>query len=215
MQPEQLAGCAVVLTVTVLTLRWMFRVDKGGEVSESRTSSSGVDNEPPVNSEHVHLVKTVFPHLESSAIAYDLQKTKNVDATIENALRGQPLPLPPRNSSLYARFPLSAGAGASSHSGETTPSHEVTSNVSSGSSASSLASNEHRSLIETYNLSSRISSSDNSSSSTGNEEVRNRSKLPSSKKEREELFRKRKEEMILAARKRMEGKIKGEKQDKN
>ncbi|EPY49968.1 CUE domain-containing protein Cue1/4 family protein [Schizosaccharomyces cryophilus OY26] len=211
MQTEQLAGCAVLITVAVFTIRWIFSADKSSHTNVRNLGAS--ESAHPVNSEQVNMIKTVFPNIESVAIAYDLQKTGSADATIENAISSQNLPLPPRGSALYTRFPLSPGSDLSTHTSAADSANrnqvaqtEEGRNVQGNASTSGAS----KSLIDKYGLSSRLNDSDMSTSSSSSNNVAvsvHRQRFPNSKKEREELFRRRKEEMIIAARKRMEEKM--------
>ncbi|WBW74726.1 Hrd1 ubiquitin ligase complex, CUE domain protein Cue1 [Schizosaccharomyces osmophilus] len=211
MQTEQVAGCAVLITVAALTIRWIFSTDKSSHTNVHNPGA--LDSGHAVNSEQVNMIKSVFPNIETSAIAYDLQKTGSVDATIENAIASQNLPLPPRESVLYTRFPLTPGSDLNNHALVTNSANREEAAQTGQSpdgvgSASTL--DASKSLIDKYGLSSRLKDTSSSSSSSPSKNVSvhvYRQKFPNSKKEREELFRRRKEEMIIAARKRMEEKI--------
>ncbi|EPX71864.1 CUE domain-containing protein Cue1/4 family protein [Schizosaccharomyces octosporus yFS286] len=213
MQTEQVAGCAILLTVAALTIRWIFSTDKSSHTSVRNPGA--LDSGHAVNSEQVNMIKSVFPNIESVAIAYDLQKTGSVDTTIENAIASQNLPLPARDSALYSRFPLSPGSDLANHSpmsNNVNPEQVAQTGQSSSTVVNPSMSDVSKSLVDKYGLSSRLNDTNNTSSSsslkTASEPVQ-RQKFPNSKKEREELFRRRKEEMIIAARKRMEQKIAG------
>ncbi|EEB06025.1 CUE domain-containing protein Cue1/4 family protein [Schizosaccharomyces japonicus yFS275] len=177
MQTEQVAGAIVLLTVAAFTLKWVF---------SSNSKSPATFRSPAVSHEfrdNVFRIHTMFPVVSAAAIAYDLQHTNSADQTIDNILSRQTLPEPP------AEWPLNQLFAEAPVNQEATEEHRHDSLSSTG--------NSKPSLIEKYNLTARLSES---FVDTDNKPV----KFPSTKQERERLFRKRKEDAILRARKRME-----------
>ncbi|CAO3571986.1 unnamed protein product [Mortierella alpina] len=121
----------------------------------------------------VETVRAMFPHIPTAAIHYDLQKTGSVEQTCDNILRDGTLPMPPA-----PRPP--------------TPPAPSTSSTSGSSSATSQSVNGN--LVQRFQL----------------QEAAERNVVPDepskvwadSAEKRQEVFKSRKEFMVLQARKR-------------
>ncbi|KAL9598062.1 MAG: hypothetical protein Q9219_004756 [cf. Caloplaca sp. 3 TL-2023] len=125
----------------------------------------------------------MFPQLSRRDIQWDLQLNGgSVQATTERVLSGRGLARPPPSFQ-----PLPSPASSSTTATRTPPAPKST----------------HPDLITRYRLESRISQSDNRSES----EEKEKAKAPTwgqTRAERQALLQKRKDEMVLAARRRME-----------
>ncbi|KAG9322965.1 hypothetical protein KVV02_007245 [Mortierella alpina] len=123
----------------------------------------------------VETVRAMFPHIPTAAIHYDLQKTGSVEQTCDNILRDGTLPMPP------APRP---------------PTPPATSTSSTSTSGSSSATNQsvNGNLVQRFQL----------------QEAAERNVVPDepskvwadSAEKRQEVFKSRKEFMVLQARKR-------------
>lgn len=135
------------------------------------------DRRRAVTPEMVQTVQQMFPHIPPAAIHYDLQRTGSVQVTCDKILSEGDLPIPPPNFPIplqYQPQPSPADRG-------------------SGSSSSSSASASRPSLVNRFNLSSKLSS-----------EVAEPPKVwEATAEKRQRLLQMRKEAMILAARKKM------------
>ncbi|KAF9027065.1 hypothetical protein BGZ52_004872 [Haplosporangium bisporale] len=120
----------------------------------------------------VETVRSMFPHVPTAAIHYDLQKTGSVEQTCDNILRDGSLPMPP------APRP---------------PTPPTTASSSSSSAAGSSVTNGN--LVQRFKL----------------QEAAEKNYVPEepskvwgdSAEKRQEVFKSRKEFMVLQARKRM------------
>ncbi|KAG0347901.1 hypothetical protein BG004_006620 [Podila humilis] len=120
----------------------------------------------------VETVRSMFPHVPTAAIHYDLQKTGSVEQTCDNILRDGSLPMPP------APRPATPPTATAS---------------SSSSSAGSSAANGN--LVQRFKLQDAVEK---------NYVPEEPTKVwGDSAEKRQEVFKSRKEFMVLQARKRM------------
>ncbi|KAG0372992.1 hypothetical protein BGX24_012318 [Mortierella sp. AD032] len=167
----------IVIVIIFMVFRWLSASgdDQGPRQGQGRNR---IPTRPParlVNPEMVETVRAMFPHIPTAAIHYDLQKTGSVEQTCDNILRDGTLPMPP------APRP------------QTPPTAAATSAAASGSSTgSSHATNGN--LVQRFKL----------------QEAADKNIVPDeptkvwadSAEKRQEVFKSRKEFMVLQARKR-------------
>ena len=171
-----------VALVGFLAIRWY--LNKPPSASAPSTSSRGRQ----VDVSKVDQVSAMFPQLDRRTIAWDLHRNGgSVSATTERALTGRGLDTPPPSFQPNLLSPTTAAQGTSSGTGSTPRKPPST----------------HPDLITRYNLQSRISGK-------GKEPVpseeQQRSAWSSDKAARADGLKRRREEMILAARRKMEEK---------
>ncbi|GAB7345088.1 hypothetical protein MBLNU457_3491t1 [Dothideomycetes sp. NU457] len=178
---------AVVL-VGFFAIRWFLS-------SSSSTQSSSRNAGRQINPAHVDQVMSMFPQLDRRTVMWDLQRNGgSVQATTERVLSGRSLDTPP--PSFQPQITQSAT--------QTLPATRPTSSTDA----------PLPDLITRYNLSSKISSSSGVDPGTASDSSPSPSASGSkagwsqNKSERAELLKKRREDMILAARRKMEAKEK-------
>ncbi|GAM90241.1 hypothetical protein ANO11243_082830 [Dothideomycetidae sp. 11243] len=174
-----------VLVVGFLVVRWFFS-SSSGQSPGSRASGR------QINPAHVEQIHQMFPQLDRRAIMWDLRRNgDSVEATTERALSGRALPQPPPSfQPELPAAPAMASASASRQAEAKTPLPD---------------------LITRYNLGSRVNASEEAGRSqveTESSTSTKQSGWSQSKTERSELMRRRKEEMVLAARRKLEAKDK-------
>ncbi|KAF9922887.1 hypothetical protein FBU30_006984 [Linnemannia zychae] len=170
----------IVIVIIFMVFRWL---SASGEDQPRPTQGRGrIPTRPParlVNPEMVETVRAMFPHIPTAAIHYDLQKTGSVEQTCDNILRDGTLPMPP------APRP------------QTPPTTATTSVAPSGSSTGSSSGSNH---TVNGNLVQRFKLQDAAEKNFVPEEP---SKVwADSAEKRQEVFKSRKEFMVLQARKR-------------
>ncbi|KAG2226708.1 hypothetical protein INT45_001055 [Circinella minor] len=165
----------VAVFLILVALRWML-----GGSQQLPGQQPGQRRAPARRPQHratpqmVEMVRNVFPNIPVAAIVADLQRTGSVETTIDNALRDGGLPLPP---------PV------------TPPSPPSNSNGSSSSSGAQKPSN-YTNLMNRY----KIDAETKDSSSEPEEPAKIWENSPD---KRQETLRKRKEFMVLQARRKM------------
>ncbi|KAF2235623.1 hypothetical protein EV356DRAFT_531782 [Viridothelium virens] len=182
-----------VLLVGFLAVRWYFSSPDPNGGGSSRGSNTGRTR--PVDPAQVEQVAQMFPQLSRRDIMWDLQRNGgSVQATTERVLGGRSLEVPPPS---FQPRDLTSSAPTSSSPPSSTP--------------RSL----HPDLITRYNLASKISSQQTSGNSPASSSNATTSQgqgqgqgWSQNKNERQQLLQRRREEMILAARRKMEEKDK-------
>ncbi|PLB33454.1 CUE domain-containing protein [Aspergillus candidus] len=163
--------------VSFFVIRWFLNRDEPG-AGGSRSRGNGVD---PAQ---VAQISQMFPQLGIRDIAWDLQRNGgNVAATTERILIGRGLEVPPPSFQPQINLPT----------GTTAPPPPT--------SATAPKPNA-QDLISRYNLSSKVTGE---SAETASTESKNA--WSQNKDERQRLLQKRRDDMILAARKRMMQKV--------
>ncbi|KAF2092825.1 hypothetical protein NA57DRAFT_49576 [Rhizodiscina lignyota] len=173
-----------------------FRSPSSNSPSSTSAASGGhrpAHNGSRVNPAHVEQVAQMFPQLNRRNIMWDLQRNGgSVQATTERVLSGRSLEVPPPSFQPILPQPSTS-----------TPTRPASSQPRKPS---------HPDLITRYNLSSKVSSSAETSSSAATPSegtgAQKRPAWSANKAERQALLQKRREEMILAARRKMEEKDK-------
>ncbi|KAF9953980.1 hypothetical protein BGZ70_010697 [Mortierella alpina] len=166
----------IAIVIIFMVYRWLSASGEGSQPSrqgQNRGRMTPRTQARLVNPEMVETVRAMFPHIPTAAIHYDLQKTGSVEQTCDNILRDGTLPMPPA-----PRPP--------------TPPAPSTSSTSGSSSATSQSVNGN--LVQRFQL----------------QEAAERNVVPDepskvwadSAEKRQEVFKSRKEFMVLQARKR-------------
>ncbi|KAF9990248.1 hypothetical protein BGZ75_002881 [Mortierella antarctica] len=168
----------IAIVIIFMVYRWLSASGEGSQTNrqgQSRGRMTPRTQARLVNPEMVETVRAMFPHIPTAAIHYDLQKTGSVEQTCDNILRDGTLPMPP------APRP---------------PTPPATSTSSTSTSGSSSATNQsvNGNLVQRFQL----------------QEAAERNVVPDepskvwadSAEKRQEVFKSRKEFMVLQARKR-------------
>ncbi|KAK3847168.1 MAG: hypothetical protein J3R72DRAFT_432042 [Linnemannia gamsii] len=167
----------IVIVIIFMVFRWLSASgeDQGPRQGQGRNR---IPTRPParlVNPEMVETVRAMFPHIPTAAIHYDLQKTGSVEQTCDNILRDGTLPMPPAPR---PQTPPTAATTSAAASGSTTGSSHAT----------------NGNLVQRFKL----------------QEAADKNIVPDeptkvwadSAEKRQEVFKSRKEFMVLQARKR-------------
>ncbi|CZT17670.1 related to AMFR protein [Ramularia collo-cygni] len=167
-----------VAVVGFLALRWF--MNKPGSPSAPSPAAR-----PVLDINKINQVSAVFPQLDRREIAWDLHRNGgNVSATTERVLGGRGLEAAP--PSFRPNIPAAPVA--------------QTAAASTGAKSPSAA---HRDLIQRYGLQSRVGGKGKEAVAS---EEQKKGGWSSDKNARAEALKKRREDMILAARRKMEAK---------
>ncbi|KAG0234091.1 hypothetical protein BGW41_001228 [Actinomortierella wolfii] len=139
----------------------------------------------------IDTVKAMFPHIPVAAIQYDLQKTGSVELTCENVLRDGTLPMPPS----------SRPSTPSSASGSTIGRNAGVGSSTGAAGSSSTATASGSSTSQNVNLLHRYGLSDHAARNYVPEEPTK--EWADTAEKRQQIFKSRKEFMILQARKKL------------
>lgn len=171
-----------VAVVGFLALRWFMNKPSDGPSPRAPASSRNA-----VDITKINHVSNVFPQIDRRSIAWDLQRNGgNVTATIERLLGGRGLETPP--PSFRPNIPAAPATAQ--------PATAASSGVKTSNGA-------HQDLIQRYGLQSRV---DGKGKEPVASEEQTKGGWSSDKKARAEALKRRREEMILAARRKMEAK---------
>ncbi|EEP77418.1 conserved hypothetical protein [Uncinocarpus reesii 1704] len=171
--------------VSFFVIRWFFsRGDGTGDAS-----GSDRNGRPRVDPAQVEQVVQMFPQLSRRDVMWDLQRNGgSVAATTERVLSGRGLENPP--PSFQPNIPAAQSPASTATSSSPPPSKRPTED-----------------LITRYNLSSRLHediSGDTSAVDSGSGTIlRSENAWSQNKSERQRLLQKRRDDMILAARRKM------------
>ncbi|KAF9564561.1 hypothetical protein EC968_004474 [Mortierella alpina] len=168
----------IAIVIIFMVYRWLSASGEGSQPDrqgQNRGRMTPRTQARLVNPEMVETVRSMFPHIPTAAIHYDLQKTGSVEQTCDNILRDGTLPMPPA-----PRPP--------------TPPAASTSSTSTSGSSSATSQSVNGNLVQRFKL----------------EEAAERNVVPEepskvwadSAEKRQEVFKSRKEFMVLQARKR-------------
>ncbi|KAF2484903.1 hypothetical protein BDY17DRAFT_292571 [Neohortaea acidophila] len=178
-----------VALVGFLAIRWF--LNKPSTTTTS-SSSSSTSRGRSIDVSKVEQVSAMFPQLDRRTIAWDLHRNGgNVAATTERVLAGRGLESPP--PSFQPNLPLPAGSSSTTGAG-----------AAGGNGGGAVKRHNafgQPDLITRYNLQSRISGKGKEAVPS---EEQQRNAWSADKSARAEGLRKRREEMILAARRKME-----------
>lgn len=191
-----------VLGVAFIFLRWLIAPippQLPNELNEALANSANNSNRPSNNSnpatnnnanrrprrevsdDMIEVVQTIAPQLTRGQIRMDLERSGSVEVTMERYMETGSLPFPP---------------------GESTATQNYQSDISEHSQATKK---EPENLIDKYDLKSKIKDDEDE----GIEDI-DENKWGSSKEERSSLLNKKREEMILQARKRLASQLQNE-----
>ncbi|KJE01253.1 hypothetical protein I311_05118 [Cryptococcus gattii NT-10] len=177
---EDIIAIIILISAVYLFVKWLIGTKSGNALD------GGIRGVTPSMVETVH---SAFPHIPVPNIVYHLSRTRSAQATSEEILERGMLPPPPPTFSIPASLiPTVASQPAP---------------TSSSNNTNTKAANARtQSLIDRYNLSSRLPSHKGKEKAEG-EPAHMDNKWEESKEKRELGLRERKEKMILEARKRM------------
>ncbi|POS81246.1 CUE domain-containing protein [Diaporthe helianthi] len=188
-----LPSLVVILVLSGLIVRYLFFSSPGGNNNQQgpRDSLSQMRQREAA----VERIQQMFPQVDRRTILWDLQRNGgSVAATTEKILSGR-METPPIT---FQPPPLPGSNGASS---------------SSSSSATGARKAPEKpaqpNLIQRYNLEDKVKQQEGEAEGSG--EAAGKKSWSNSKDERQSLLQKRRDEMILAARRKMEAKIAAEK----
>lgn len=183
--------------------------------SPSGTSSSRRNLRPvtlnrrTVTPDMIEVVKAMAPNLTDEQIEFDLQRTGNIELTVERYLANGSLPFPPNyNMRSNAARPSASSSAANS-------SEHVIGSSASSSSANISTEKSKNSLIDRYNLSDKLESFEiptlSSDETSENPFKTEKIEWSGNSQTRQNNLKKQREMMILKARKNLEKKLKEEK----
>lgn len=176
-----------VALVGFFALRWFLNKPTSPSTPSSSSSSR---NARQVDVAKVDQVSSMFPQLDRRTIAWDLHRNGgNVAGTTERILSGRALDAPPPTYQPSLQSPAAAAAERS------------------GAGASVEAKSSKPDLITRYGLQSKVGGKGKEPVAS---EEQKRSAWSSDKMARAEGLKRRREEMILEARRKMEAKEQGE-----
>ncbi|KAI4103619.1 MAG: hypothetical protein LQ339_004148 [Xanthoria mediterranea] len=178
-QTLNLPSLVFVVILVGLSIRYFFFSPSSS--TDTRSSNRGRGADPA----HVDQILQMFPQLNRRDIQWDLQRNGgSVQATTERVLGGRGLERPPPSFQPVQPPPSS------------TPTRP----------APPPPKSSHPDLITRYNLASRISAASQPEGAAPEEEEASKPQVTwsQSKAERQALLQKRREDMVLAARRKME-----------
>ena len=178
-----------VVVVGFLAIRWFF--NKPSTPSTSNPSTSSRAGGRQIDLTKIAQVSAMFPQLDRRTIAWDLQRNGgSVAATTERVLMGRGLEAPP--PSFQPNLPAAETA------------------VGSSSGVGRKAQPSQPDLITRYNLQAKVGGKGKEAvMSEEQEQEMRRSAWSADKTSRAENLKRRREEMVLAARRKMEAKEAG------
>ncbi|CDZ98069.1 CUE1, KIS4 [Phaffia rhodozyma] len=191
---EDAIGIIVAVAVIYVAYSWVSKRATSTQVRPSGPPVFGQGILRGVSEPMVDTVSSAFPDIPRENIMYDLSKTRNPQITVEKILTTGILPPPPPGM-----FPASE------------PSHPPARPNANVSSATTSHATPTPTLLERYNLQSRVSSVKGKERAVDevdpidNQSVvgSNAAKWESTAKEREDSLKKRKEAMVLEARRKL------------
>ncbi|KAI9472016.1 MAG: hypothetical protein EXX96DRAFT_582606 [Benjaminiella poitrasii] len=176
----------VAVFFILIALRWLLGGNQGNNNPSQQGQRHTTTNMPRrvqhrVTPQMIEMVRAMFPDIPTAAIQADLQRTGSVETTVDNALRDGGLPLP---ASMIAHQQGSSSSAAVNNTNSVS-----TSSIATGSNSRSK-SPSHSNLVQRYMI------------DVHNEANEEPPKVwESSPDKRQEILRKRKEYMVLQARK--------------
>ncbi|KAB8073809.1 hypothetical protein BDV29DRAFT_174787 [Aspergillus leporis] len=177
-----ISSLLTLAVVSFFVIRWFLKRD--GEAGEGSGRSRARRN--VVDPAQVEQISQMFPQLSTRDIMWDLQRNGgNVAATTERILTGRGLETPPPSFQPQAAIPQAS-----------TP-------ATQNATTSAASKSDGQDLISRYNLGAKVASENAQAT-----QLSAQSGWSQNKDERQRLLQKRRDDMILAARKRMEQKVK-------
>ncbi|KAE8144781.1 hypothetical protein BDV25DRAFT_166070 [Aspergillus avenaceus] len=175
-----ISSLLTLAVVSFFVIRWFFKRDGDAGEGTGRSRARGNVIDPA----QVEQLSQMFPQLSTRDIIWDLQRNGgNVAATTERILNGRGLETPPPSFQPQINIPRASMPAAQT----------------AATTAASKA--DGQDLISRYNLATKIAAENNEATQTS------ASGWSQNKEERQRLLQKRRDDMILAARKRMEQKV--------
>lgn len=197
------------VVVAFVVIRWFITsetVEGGGEGGANAAGGDGQQqqgpatrtrnlqpvqlNRRPVTQDMVDVVLQIAPHLTPEQVRFDLERTGNIEETVNRALADGNLPFPP-GMNLH---PAASSASA--------PAPAAASPASSSNSSTPKPSSSTPSLIDKYNLKDKLLTEENGDAPAP------KLKWSQNKEERQKQLQKQREDMILKARRKLEMKEK-------
>ncbi|KAE8372416.1 hypothetical protein BDV26DRAFT_99761 [Aspergillus bertholletiae] len=175
-----ISSLLTLAVVSFFVIRWFLKRDGDGGDGSGRSRARGA-----VDPAQVEQIAQMFPQLSTRDIMWDLQRNGgNVAATTERILTGRGLETPPPSFQPQVAIPQASAPAAQ------------------GTAASTASKLDGQDLISRYNLSGKIATdgAETTQSSPASGWSQN-------KEERQRILQKRRDDMILAARKKMEQKV--------
>ncbi|KAJ5363698.1 uncharacterized protein N7496_009411 [Penicillium cataractarum] len=170
--------------VSFFVLRWFFNRDEGSSAGGRPRARGNV-----VDPAQVEQISQMFPQLSTRDIMWDLQRNGgSVAATTERILTGRGLETPPPSFQPPIAIP------------------SVNAQPTQATRAASASKGNGQDLISRYNLSGKIAADSSAESAPAPAST---SAWSQNKEERQRLLQKRRDEMILAARRKMMQKDQG------
>ncbi|KAI4179919.1 MAG: hypothetical protein LQ346_007086 [Caloplaca aetnensis] len=187
-QTLNLPSLFLVLVILILSIRYFFF---GGPGTSTHTAARDRNT---ANPEHIEQIAQMFPQLSRRDIQWDLQRNGgSVQATTERVLSGRGLERPPPSFQ-----PLPPPASSSSNTPSSPAPHK----------------SSHPDLLTRYKLHHRLSQPDVTRSGEEEGEKPKPPQWSQNRDERQALLQKRREDMVLAARRKLEEKERREKAGK-
>lgn len=155
-----------------------------------------------VTQDMIDVVKAMAPDLAPEQIEYDLQRTGNIELTVERYLNTGTLPYPPNyniRSATLSSNPSTLASSSSANSG-------LGSGSRSASSSKSQSQSQSQSLLDKYNLHDKLDTFDDSTLDPKNPYKTEKIKWSGNAEDRQNSLKKQREIMILRARKNLEKK---------
>ncbi|CAI6337405.1 unnamed protein product [Periconia digitata] len=188
-QTLNIPSILVFIIVTVLAVRWYTRSNTATSNNPQASSTTGATVR--INAAQVEQISQMFPQLQRRSIAWELHRNGgNVAAVTEKVLSGRSLETPPPSFTLP------------------TPLRSTTNTPTSRTPTPAAKAVSKPDLISRYNLSSKLANSASETSATtseGEQPVKPKA-WSQDRNERQSNLQRRREEMILAARRKMEEK---------
>lgn len=201
---------AVVL-VGFLAIRWF--LSPGSPSSRSSSQNAGRQ----INPAHVEQIMQMFPQLDRRSVMWDLQRNGgSLQATTERLLSGRPLDTVRQQRRASPQLPAASCRRRMKRSSNVLtytkppPSFQPPMPTPTAPTASTTGAQKpnpiHPDLITRYNLSSRVTARGpaEEGSATMVAEAEKKQGWSANKNERAEQLKRRREEMVLAARRKME-----------
>ncbi|KAB8227416.1 hypothetical protein ETB97_010545 [Aspergillus alliaceus] len=176
-----ISSLLTLAVVSFFVIRWFLKRDGDAGEGSGRSRARGNVVDPA----QVEQISQMFPQLSTRDIMWDLQRNGgNAAATTERILTGRGLETAPPSFQPQVAIPRASPP------------------VTQAASTSATSKPEDQDLISRYNLNAKVASEGAETSQSSSQ-----SGWSQNKEERQRILQKRRDDMILAARKRMEQKV--------
>ncbi|CAO3609043.1 unnamed protein product [Cunninghamella blakesleeana] len=167
-------GISILVAVFLILIALRWMLGRQPQNPQQRQRRTPARRTHRVTPQMIEMVRAMFPDIPVAAIQADLQRTGSVETTVDNALRDGGLPMP--------AIP-------------TPPSQPGSPSLNNTSSSSSRKTTNHGSLLQRYKIDSQ---------SLNEEKLEEPPRVwEASAEKRQEMLKKRKEFMVLQARKKL------------